>query len=483
MQTRFCVPDVLNEKEQKRIYQSALKILAEVPLTADGTDEFNQALLEFGCGVDGKKIYFPRPVVDRLLDRIKEHKARQYSTPQTGPADRITPYISGQGSLITGTEDDRIRDTTVKDLADLARFVDALYEEVGWCHPTFIPQDKPIKTREVHAFAVICMNHSKPSRVSPYSAQAVKYMADILKVSLGSMEKVRQNSDLIAHKLWINTPFLIGRETIEGALSSRELLGHKIGITIMPVAGASTPITAPGCLALISAEVLAANILSLALDDSLAGFCSSPLTMDLKVGAHIEQDPYTDLLWIGAAQMGSYIFGRSTNLGAFAPRTAAKVPGAQSMMEKTLGAFWHMLGGGRGFNSVGTLSDGDTASFVQILLDLELTGYLNRVLQGLNCEGDDRLAEDVNLEFIPQGARFMESMHTFEFFKHEQWYPQFLDRQVAQAWREDPKTMVENTRGKAIELIRTAPNLSPLSEYQKQEIDSILEEADREPLK
>lgn len=149
------------------------------------------------------------------------------------------------------------------------------------------------------------------------------------------------------------------------------------------------------------------------------------------------------------------------------------------MMEKTFGAFWHIICGGREFNSVGTLSSGDCASFVQILLDLELTGYLNRILAGLNCDGADRLAEDVSLEVIPNGARFMEHLHTAEFFRQEQWYPRFADRRVANAWMTDPKTMLDNARAEAVHLIGSAENKSPLSETQKREINRILKEADR----
>lgn len=480
MKTEFRMPRTLSEAERQRIYGSALRILAKTPLTADGTDEFNQALLDFGCRVDDGKVHFPKPVIDTLLDRIRERKKAADAAPPSLLPDRVRPNVSGQGSLITDTADDRLRPATTEDLAILARFVDALGPDVGWCHPTVIPADKPLRTREIHAFATIALNHSRPSRVSPYSPGALRYMAEILKVCLGSMEEVRANCGLIRHGLWINTPFLAGRETIEGMMLSRELLGHKVSITIMPVAGAATPITAPGCLALVTAEVLAANIISLALDDYLVGYCSSPLTMDMRVGAHAEQDPHTDLLRIAACEMRSHVFGGPERCEAFAPRTAAKTPGAQSMMEKTFGAFQHILCGGREFNSVGTLSYGDSASFVQILLDLELTGYLNRLLAGLHCEGEDRLAEDLTLEVIDGGARFMEHLHTAEFFREEQWYPQFADRRVANAWLTDPATMLDNARAKAKETISTVENRSPLTDAQKQEIKNILAEADKE---
>ncbi len=482
MKLKVKVPQVLDCHEMREIFDSALKILKEVPLTADGTEEFNQLVSEFGCKVDNKKIYFPDRVINKLLERIEHQKKRSEDEPEPELPDMIKPHVSGQGALIVDHNDGAIRNCTSKDLCDLARFIDHFNGEVGWLNPTFLPTDKPMTTREIHAFAVICQNHSKPTRVSPYSPLAVEKMYDILKVCLGSDEKVRENWHLIHHKFWINTPFIMGRESIEAGMLSRKLLGHKAGFTMMPVAGAATPITAPGCLALVTAEVLAANILSLALDDYLVGYCSSPLNFDLRIGAHIEADPYTDVLRIGANQMRTFVFGGATYFGAFAPRTSAKVPGVQSVMEKTFGSMWHMFCGGRAFNSVGTLMSGDLASFIQILLDLEITGYLNRILKGLDCAGEDKLCEEINIDVIPTGARFMEHEHTFQHFRSQQWYPQFADRRYANAWKADPKEMVDYAKEKTIEILSNAQNQSDLDNNQINDINEILKEADRKSL-
>ncbi len=484
MKPIFYPPKVLNSQEVKRIYNASLRLIAEIPLRADGTDEFNQALIDFGCRVDNQKIYFPKSVISKLLDRIESYKQEQAKLPEPDLPDQITPMVSGQGSLITDAPDDKLRPATSDDLATLARFIDALRDQdinVGWCHPTFIPADRPVRTAEIHAFAIIALNHSKPSRVSPYSPRALEYIVRIAEVAFGSMENVRENWSILWHKLWINTPFMISRETIEGAMLSRKLLGHKIGITIMPVVGAATPITAPAALALITAEVLAANVISLAIDDYLVGYCSAPLLIDVKTGGYVQQDPYVDLLKLAASQLGTYIFGLPYYPGGmFAPQTAAKTPSPQSMMEKTIGAFFGMIGGSRSFGCIGRLSYGDTASMVQLLLDLELIGYLNRVLKGLDCESEEKLAEDVILEIVPEGAKFMEHEHTAKYFREELWLPRFIDRRIASAWMKDPKTMLDNARQKALEIIKSAPNKSPLDHSKRKQIEEILAQADRE---
>jgi len=54
----------------------------------------------------------------------------------------------------------------------------------------------------------------------------------------------------------------------------------------MPVCSVSTPVTYDGALALITAEVLGVNAISLAIDGVLAGWCTGPLGFDMKNAAH-----------------------------------------------------------------------------------------------------------------------------------------------------------------------------------------------------
>jgi trimethylamine--corrinoid protein Co-methyltransferase len=178
--------------------------------------------------------------------------------------------------------------------------------------------------------------------------------------------------------------------------------------------------------------------------------------------------------------MRTFIFGGQPYFGAFGPRSGSKIPDQQAMMEKTIGAMFAVFCGCRTFTSIGTLAYADIFSLVQLLLDLELTSYANRLISGLECNGDERMAEKLNIEMVPQGARFMENEHTFKFFRSEQWYPQFCDRRVANAWLSDPDSMIAKARKRALGIVETAENKCTLDAGQKSEIEKILAEADVE---
>ncbi len=78
------------------------------------------------------------------------------------------------------------------------------------------------------------------------------------------------------------------------------------------------------------------------------------------------------------------------------------------------------------------------------------------------------------------GSRFLESDHTLENYAKEQWNPMFMDRTSGKAWMQNPRDMLSAATSQAHELWETAPNKSPLTESQKNEIRKILSAADKE---
>jgi len=149
------------------------------------------------------------------------------------------------------------------------------------------------------------------------------------------------------------------------------------------------------------------------------------------------------------------------------------------MMEKAFGMGMAFMAGVRSFGGLTTLAFSDVGSAVQLMMELELVSWMRKMAQGFEVD-PDRIAEAVICEVAPRGAYFLEHEHTLHYFRAEQWFPELMDRQVPMAWKEDPKTMVENARTKALRLIESAPNPCPLSQAQRKELQKILDAADRD---
>jgi len=496
LQTRR--PQVLTRQDMQSILDAAIRVARRVPLRCHGTAEFCECLRAFGCEIDGELVRFPAAVVDKVVGAIAEQRDRNLAARQSRarpgqpvsgvdwggqglaaaePPPKLNYNASGQGLYCCDVETGKLRAATRRDLAELSRVVEAI-PNLGRAHPTFIPQDVPRTTAPLHAFATIILNSSKPYRVSVYSERHIEKFFDIEVIARGGDAEAVRKNPTFACKLWFNSPFMITEENVRVAMKARELFGQPVALGLMPVAGAATPVTMAGCMVHQTAETIVCNAITLALDGRLTGYLGGALAADMRTGASTQSGPDVDLLQLASAEMAEFVFGGRGSVSR-GPTTTAKTPGVQSMMEKSVATLFAILCGTRSFGSLGTLGTADIGSVVQLMLDVEMMRYFQRLLDGVEVD-EERLAEEVICEVSPTGARFLEHEHTLRHFREELFLPELADRNVAAAWVDGPEAMLDNAVRKARRLIRQAPNRCPLSEDQKAEIRKILAAADRE---
>ncbi|MBD3291622.1 MAG: hypothetical protein GF393_01755 [Armatimonadia bacterium] len=479
-------PEVLTSEECRQIVDAATRIASRVPLRVTGasaggredtyTDQLLAMLREFGCTVsdDQTRVHFPEGVIAQVTERIAQRKADATEPPE--PADTLSYSASGQARWCCDVETDRIRAATVEDQATLSRVVDAI-PGLGRSHPTFIPQDVPAATAEVHAFATIILNSSQPYRVSVYTAELLPHFIELDTLARGGDREAVNRAPTFAAKSWWNTPFMLTGDNIDIGMKARELMGQPLTVSTMPVAGAATPVTLAGCLALSVAEVLQCNAISLAVDDRIMGWTAGPLTIDPRSGIHTQSGPAVQLLGLGARTVSAHMFGgRVTPQGG--PTTCAKIPGPQSMMEKTMQTAWAVQGGTRSFGSLATLATADVGSIVQLMLDVEMMRHFEGLLQGIRVD-EETIAEELICEVAPKGAYFLNEEHTARHFREELYLPELIDTQVPMAWIDDPVTMLDNARQKARSLIASAENRCPLDDGQREQVREIVRDAER----
>lgn len=465
---------VLSEEEMERIYQAAVRVWGHVPLRAQGNEEFTQALRDFGCRVEEDRIWFPEAVREKVLSRIAAERARRGpGRAAWAPNDPIQPITNGQAPYCCDVASQTLRPATTNDLATWCHVCDAL-PCITRVHPTFLPQDVPPAVRDVHTFATILLHSRQPCRTSVYSAEMLPFFVALQAVWEGSEEAVRRRP-IFNVTCYASSPFAISRESLEIAMQARALLGVPIHIYAMPTAGSAAPATLAGTLVQALAEYLCFNTITLALDDRLIGFSPGCTVTDMRSGASIVAGPDYLLLRLASAQLGAYVFGGSYQ-GGGSLQTTAKVPDVQAVMEKCLDAMWGLWAGVRRFSSVGILATSDAASLTQLVLDLEILNYLQRLVEGIQVDSET-LAEEVILQVAPKGAYYLGEEHTARHFRRELWLPSLMDRRTAAAWLENPTEMIESARARAAKLAAEAPNQCPLSEAQQRQVRQIVAEA------
>ncbi len=467
--------EILSEAEMDQIWNAALQVWPKVPLRASGNEEFTQAVSDFGCRIEGNHIWLPEPVREKVLDRIAKERARRGPPrPAEIENDRIGRVTNGQAFFCCDLQTDEVRPSTTEDLAQWSRICDT-YPDLQRAHPTFIPQDVPIGSCDVHTFATVILNSRQPCRVSVFDADMLPFFIQMQAVCDGGVEAVRE-APVFNVTCYASSPSTISREAIEVAMRAREALGKPLAISAMPVVGSATPVTLAGSLAQSTAECLTMNALTLAVDDRLNGWMESPTVMDMRSGMAMISGPDFALARLAYAQMAAYVFG-GTYSGTGSLSTTSPIPGAQAAIEKSLDAMWGFCNGVRSFSSLGILGCSDAASVTQLMIDLEIVSHFERLARGLRVD-EDRLATELIAEVAPKGAYFLGEPHTARHFREELWTPELMIRRSTMAWITDPVNMLDNARKMALQVAESAENQCPLDDSQRSQVTEILKEAD-----
>lgn len=459
----------------EQIIASALQIARKVPWTIDGPADYMAGLAAAGFIVNGSKVRLTDALIDSTMAAIAEEKRNHPTRTEHKASRAVSKTATGQAGLCCDPESGQLRDATHDDLARFSHLVDAI-PGLGRGHPTFIPQDAPNRTRDLHALVTLLLNSREPSIVSAYSPEILPYFLEAYTIYYGSREEAIRRL-IRPCRVYVNTPFCISRETLEAALVLEKLTGLKPQYFQMPVLAAATPVTVAGALALALAEAMGMNAISLAIHGQLSGWGPSPTELDLRSAAHTQWGPGCLLFSVGAALLRCHLFGGDFELHGGAT-TAAKVPDVQSVMETTTNICLAFAVGCRSFSSLATMAFANVGSPVQLMLELELISALEAAAQGFAVD-EESLATEVSIEVAPQGARFLEAEHTVKHYRESQWHPELMDRQVPFAWLSDPQTMLGRAREKTLRLWNEAPNLCPLDAGQQQEMLRLLAVADK----
>jgi len=468
--------ELFGEEQLEELFQQAVKVWRAMAFRVQGTDEFFDYLSAYGCRVDGERVRFPPPVIDRVLARIAAEKQEWRRAHGAGagewPAAELEMFTHGQALHICDLETNALRPATEADLVEWCHLVDALGVELR-THPTFIPTDVPRGAAEVHAFATIILNSRRPHRVSVYSARMLPLFIEACRLAKGSMEEVRRDP-VFATKCWVNSPFTITRENVEIALEARRRLGTPVMFGHMPVAGAAGPVTVAGSLVQNTAESLALNAMRLAIDDLTQGITSTSVILDMKDAAHRQSGPDLALHVLAGSQMHAHLFGGRPRIGITG--VAAAVVSPQSVYEKALMAAFDIAAGQRQLG-IGCLAFSDVGSPVQLVLDHEMGRYFQHLFREVETDAEHAGLETI-LETAPRGAFYLESEHTARFFREECWLPEFVDHRVPLAWAQNPADMIDRARQRARQLRETAENQCPLPEDAQRQIRALVREAD-----
>ena len=249
---------------------------------------------------------------------------------------------------------------------------------------------------------------------------------------------------LIASCDFFISPLAFDRKQAECFLEKRRF-GLPIVPGTMPISGMSAPVTLAGTVAVAVAELLAGWTFGYVVAPTLpAGGIVSSGSMDLRTVSASFGSPEAILQDLATVQVCRRLYG--IKVSAAVGYVDCKRPGIEATFQKMLPLAASPMGIGAEPGGGGLLSAGQDYSPVQHLLDTEISGAVKR-LRGHFEVNESTLAIDLTERIASAGdTDFLQTAHTLENFRTEQWYPKWFDRTLWQGSEYEDEAEVEMLR-------------------------------------
>lgn len=437
--------EFLTDAQLNEIHRTSLDILDRVGVRFH--DQEALALFrEHGADVDGETVRLKPDFVNRRVACAP----RQF-TLHGRNADRDV-VIGGDGIVFAPPYGapfvhDIVRGRrrgTARDYEDLARLVGASRHVQVNGGILVEPVDLPEQTRHLDMLLMAAINSDKPFMGNAGGGERARDSIDFAAALFGGEEVLRRRPGIIA--LVNSTTPLIYDERMVEALREYARARQPVIIASLAMAGATSPTTLAGTLALQNAEVLAGITYAQMVSEGtpvIYGSASSITEMryaSLAIGA-----PETAIITCSTAQLARYYGVPSRGGGGL---TDSKAPDEQGAYESMLNL---MAAGAAGINfvlhSVGILESYMTAGFEKLILDDEICGMILRFRKGFAVD-DDTLCRDL-VASVGIGGHFLAEEHTYHNFRSELWQPSLSDRTTRDVWNKNgARTAVERAHEK-----------------------------------
>jgi trimethylamine--corrinoid protein Co-methyltransferase len=279
-------------------------------------------------------------------------------------------------------------------------------------------------------------------------------MASIL---FGSQDELSRKPRMISI-LCSLTP-LVYDERMLGAIMEYARAGQPLLISSLGIAGATSPVTLAGTLAVQNAEVLAGIVLTqLIREGTPVVFAGASTGADMQTGVLSSGSPEMAINTAATAQMARF-YGLPVRSGGAV--CDAKYPDAQASYESMMSLLTARFSGiNFVLHSAGILESYNCMSYEKFIIDDEMCGMVKRIIHGMEVN-PDTLALDV-IKAVGPGGHFLDKDHTFDHFKNELYQPKLSNRDDFVSWQASGSPQsVETANKKYKEILETyeAPEL------------------------
>ncbi len=446
----------LSAADIRCINDASLTLLEQVGIEVQPSecrDIFHQA----GARVDAQRnrVYIPRAMVEDALATAQNEvflAGRDPRHDMTLGGTRVYMGTGGAAVKILDLKSKRARETTLADVGQIGRLVDAL-ENIHFYLRSCVARDIPTEHLDLNTYYAAMINTTKHVTGNCFSVRSLREVIEMGAMVAGSVEKLRERPFLSFVTSWTVSPLRYAPETVE-VLTEVVRQEMPVFLSSAPQSGATSPAALAGSLAQINAEELSGlTYCQLVKPGTPVVLGYVPSISDLRTGNFVGGAPEFALMQAAVAQLGQYYNLPVYNSSGLAD---SKIPDIQAGYEKGLTSVTAALSGANYIHhSAGLLESMLTVAYEQFVIDDDINGSIMRMVRGIEVT-DETLSIDVIKQVCEGEGHFLGTQQSLDLMHSEYYYPHTGNRQSRDDWEAaGGLDMWERARAKARQILRT----------------------------
>ena len=465
---------IISDQEVEAIHEATLRILSEVGIVL-GHPQIREQLAEAGATLNGDRVLLPPELVEKSIESsTKKVKTR-------GRDEKIITL--GDGSLhwhnLGGARDiydavsGKVRWATLQDVRDATRLLDAL-DQATTITPFFTPIDVP---GELMSLAMY--RYALPHTTKPLQGPGVQTAREV-KIAVDMAEVIGPVGEVLTMSVSPVSPLTFPAELVESMVEIARY-GIPFGPLPCPTAGITAPMSLAGALTQQNAEVLASIVIVQMVKPGLPiVYCGRLAMMEPRTGISVWGGVEMGMASAATVQLGHRyglpvnVYGLSTNSHSLE---------IQNGYERALNAILPALAGADELSGIGEMAAGITGSLAQIVVDNDIAASVRRVVRGFEVNSDS-LAVDVVKDVMNGQRNFITQRHTVKYLRGGELFHNTLGvRQSFEEWDSSGRVGLAENAQAEVKRILKEHEVPPLDNLQEQELEKIMNAAERELVK
>lgn len=446
----------LSAESVRRIHAASLDVLERVGIEVMPS-ECREIFAAAGANIDAERnrVFIPRSLVEDALataaNEVVLYGRDEKHTLALG-GKRVYMGTGGAAVKVLDIDTGRDRESTLRDVAEIARLCDALDNIHFYLRPC-VARDIPGEILDINTYYAALANTTKHVTGNCFTVQSMREVVEMASLIAGSREALGARPIISFITCWTVSPLRYATETV-AVLTEIVREGLPVFISSAPQAGATSPAALAGTLVQINAEELSGLVYTQLIRPGapvVLGYV--PSVSDLRNGNFVGGAAEFAMMNAAVAQLGQFY-----NLPVYnsSGLTDSKIPDVQAGYEKSLTGLAAALAGSNYIHhSAGFLESLLTIAYEQYVIDDDINGSIMRMVRGLEVT-DESLSVDVIENVCFGDGHFLGTQQSLDLMHTEFYYPHTADRQRRQDWvNKGERDMWAAARDRVREILRT----------------------------